>query len=110
MCFHCITALCADTGEAMVNDTIANALDTIQCQVVPYDIRWDTGISIPVHRVEEREDIFPVQRYDWHEIEAKIQEYVDYVIEKALETQGIGEINGILDDSLARSAGDLRTN
>ena len=66
--------------KAMVNDTIANALDTIQCKIVPYSAEWNTGISLPVHSVIEEKDVFPVQTYDWDAIEKKIQEYVKCVI------------------------------
>ncbi|MBD5505155.1 MAG: flavodoxin family protein [Lachnospiraceae bacterium] len=66
--------------KAMVNDTIANALDTIQCKVIPYNDEWNTGISLPVHNVIEKDDIFPVQEYDWSAISQKIEEYVKTVI------------------------------
>lgn len=65
--------------KAMVNDTIANALDTIQCKVVAYNEEWNTGISLPVQSVIEEKDIFPIQVYDWETIEQKIQEYVKCV-------------------------------
>lgn len=68
--------------KAMVNDTIANALDTIQCKIIPYDDEWNTGISIPVDKVEESENIFPIQKYDWNTIKDKIQEYVDIVADE----------------------------
>lgn len=67
--------------KAMVNDTIANALDTIQCKVVPFDKEWNTGISIPVKEVKEENSIFPVQIYDWNAIEEKIREYVNCVMQ-----------------------------
>ncbi len=66
--------------KAMVNDTIANALDTIQCKVIPYSEKWDTGISIPVQRVDETESIFPVQNYDWKSAEEIIKRYVEKVL------------------------------
>ena len=55
----------------MVNDTIANALDTIQCKVVHMTKNGITGISIPVQRVMEDSDIFPIQEYDWPMIDQK---------------------------------------
>ena len=63
--------------KAMVNDTIANALDTIQCRVVPYNEEWNTGISIPVQRVMEDSDIFPIQEYDWPMVDQKIKDYIE---------------------------------
>ena len=68
--------------KAMVNDTIANALDTIQCKVVPYDEEWNTGISIPVQRVMEDSDIFPIQEYDWPMIDQKIKDYIEIFLRK----------------------------
>ena len=67
--------------KAMVNDTVANALDTIQCKTVPYSKEWNTGISLPVCSVIEENSIFPIQTYDWQAIEQKIQEYVKCVVQ-----------------------------
>ncbi|MFT3985788.1 MAG: NAD(P)H-dependent oxidoreductase [Lachnospiraceae bacterium] len=33
--------------KLMVNDTIANALDTIQLRLIPFNNDWNTGISLP---------------------------------------------------------------
>ena len=68
--------------KAMVNDTIANALDTIQCKLIPYNDEWNTGISIPVDIVEEDDCIFPIQKYEWDSIKRKIREYVNCVIQE----------------------------
>lgn len=68
--------------KAMVNDTIANALDTIQCKVIPYSSEWNTGISFPVQRVLEKDDIFPIQEYDWHSIMRKLTEYTEMVLKE----------------------------
>lgn len=66
--------------KAMVNDTIANALDTIQCRIIPYNDKWNTGISIAVDHIEEADCVFPVQKYDWDSIEGIIREYVNCVV------------------------------
>ena len=68
--------------KAMVNDTIANALDTIQCKVIPYNSEWNTGISFPVQRVLEKDDIFPIQEYDWYSIMRKLTEYTEMVLKE----------------------------
>lgn len=69
--------------KAMVNDTIANALDTIQLKLVPYSEEWDTGISLPVCKVTFSDDnVFPIQEYDWDSIETAISEYVSKVVEE----------------------------
>lgn len=68
--------------KAMVNDTIANALDTIQCKVVPYNDEWNTGISIPIDKVKEDASIFPIQRYNWDLIEELIKEYTNCVLQE----------------------------
>ena len=67
--------------KAMVNDTIANALDTIQCRVVSYDFEWTTGISLPVNSVDEEENIFPIQKYDWEMIRKKIEKYIEIMMQ-----------------------------
>lgn len=66
--------------KAMVNDTIANALDTIQCKTVPYNSEWDTGISLPVQMVLNEDPIFPIQKYDWKSLIHKIREYIEIVL------------------------------
>lgn len=68
--------------KAMVNDTIANALDTIQCKIVPYNADWNTGISIPVSSVEETDSIFPNQNYYWNDIQTKLEKYITLVIQE----------------------------
>lgn len=69
--------------SAMVNDTIANALDTIQCRVVPHDSDWPTGISIPVSRVKEGKGIFPIQEYDWANITPMLEKYIGAVLRES---------------------------
>lgn len=49
-------------------------------KVVPYHAEWDTGISLPVQNVIEKDGIFPVQEYGWFAISQKIEEYVGHVI------------------------------
>lgn len=71
--------------KAMVNDTIANALDTIQCKIIPYNSEWDTGISLPVYKVLEEETIFPVQEYDWETINQKLDAYVRMFIQSFMD-------------------------
>jgi len=67
--------------KRMVNDTIGNALATIQMKLIPYSKDWNTGISLPVKNAEFIVgDIFPKQEYYWDEINKKIAEYVDLVI------------------------------
>jgi multimeric flavodoxin WrbA len=67
--------------KAMVNDTIANALDTIQLKLIPYSKEWNTGISVPVAKViNNREDIFPKQEYEWDKIKDKITKYVSRIV------------------------------
>lgn len=72
-----------DNYKAMVNDTIANALDTIQMKVVPFSSKWDTGISLPVHQVKKEESIFPIQEYDWESLEEKLHNYVEVIVQTA---------------------------
>lgn len=71
--------------RAMVNDTIANALDTIQCKTVPYDSEWNTGISLPVQRVLEEDYIFPIQKYDWNLLTQKLRDYIELVLQEVAD-------------------------
>ena len=68
--------------KAMVNDTIANALDTIQCKTIPYDPEWDTGISLPVQEVLEEDSVFPIQKYDWNLLDQTLRDYVELVLKE----------------------------
>jgi len=71
--------------KSMVNDTIANALGTIQMRVIPFNSEWDTGLSLPVKNAAFVEDsIFPYQEYDWEHINTKISEYVKKAIKMTL--------------------------
>ena len=72
-----------DSYKAMVNDTIANALDTVQMKVVPFNSKWDTGITLCVKNVKKEEGIFPVQEYDWEMIEETLYNYVEVVVQTA---------------------------
>ena len=72
-----------DSYKAMVNDTIANALDTVQMKVVPVNSKWDTGITLCVKNVKKEEGIFPVQEYDWEMIEETLYNYVEVVVQTA---------------------------
>ncbi len=69
-----------ESYKQMVNDTIANALDTIQLRLVGYDEEWDTGISLPVAAAQNSPDgCFPQQRYDRDALTKRIRTYVDRV-------------------------------
>jgi hypothetical protein len=66
--------------KKMVNDTIANALNTIQMNVVPLNKKWNTGISLPIKKSSVNEEsIFPYQEYDWEYISKKISKYINCI-------------------------------
>ena len=68
----------------MVLDTIANALQTIMMDVVGLNEEWPTGIAFPVKEVLQDEDeMFPVQLYDWADVENRVTPLVLNVIKKA---------------------------
>ncbi len=70
--------------KRMVNDTIGNALQTIQMKLIPYSKEWNTGISLPVRNAKFiKDDIFPRQEYDWDKINKTIAEYAELVISAA---------------------------
>jgi multimeric flavodoxin WrbA len=71
--------------KKMVNDTIANALDTIQMNVVPLNKKWNTGISLPIKKSNVNEkSIFPYQEYDWDYISKKISKYINCIFNNLL--------------------------
>jgi len=66
--------------KEMVNDTIANALETIQLKIVPLNNDWNTGISLSVKKaLFIEESIFPHQEYDWDLITAEISVYAEKI-------------------------------
>lgn len=71
-----------DSYKTMVNDTITNALVTIQCKVIPYNEKWNTGIALGVDHVEQDEKVFPVQKYDWEKMHVLVEEYVGLVCQE----------------------------
>jgi hypothetical protein len=75
-----------ESYRAMVNDTIANAFDTIQIKTIPFSEKWKTGISIPVKTVKYyKYNVFPCQEYDWETINKNVKEYVDIVFNYLLK-------------------------
>jgi len=70
--------------EDMVLNTIANALQTIMMDVVGLNERWPNGIVFPVKEVRKDEnEIFPIQLYDWADIENRVTPLVESVMERA---------------------------
>jgi multimeric flavodoxin WrbA len=69
--------------QKMVLDTISNALETAMMEVVGLDEKRPNGLVFPVQEVRKDETkIFPVQIYDWEDIEHRITPLVNKVIEK----------------------------
>lgn len=72
--------------KEMVLDTIANALQTVMMDVVGLDEERPTGIAFPVKEVLRDEDeIFPLQLYDWADVENRLTPLVLRVAAKAFE-------------------------
>jgi hypothetical protein len=70
--------------KEMVLDTIANALRTVMMDVVGLDEDWPTGVAFPVKEVFRDEDgLFPLQLYDWADIEDRLTPLILKVVEKA---------------------------
>ncbi len=74
--------LCSYTE--MVVDTIANALQTIMMDVIGVDDKWPNGVVFPVKTVQKNDkEIFPIQLYDWADVENRLTLLVEKVIKKA---------------------------
>jgi hypothetical protein len=70
--------------KEMVLDTIANALQTVTMDVVGLNEDWPTGVAFPVKEIFRDEgEIFPLQLYDWADIEDRLTPLVLKVVEKA---------------------------
>lgn len=70
--------------KRMVNDTIANALDTIQLKLVPFSEEWNTGISLPLQSAVFAQDaIFPTQIHDWNRLTPMLHAYMDLLLNAA---------------------------
>lgn len=67
--------------KAMVNDTIADALKGAGIKVVPFNSRWNTGISLAAAYKEAEKGTFPVLEYDWEQIAEKTGMYVEIVVQ-----------------------------
>ena len=65
----------------MVNETISNALGTVEMRTVPFNSEWNTGISLPVERVVDKKGVFPVQEYEWKKMEEEIRKYVEIIVQ-----------------------------
>ncbi|GAF86786.1 unnamed protein product, partial [marine sediment metagenome] len=58
----------------------------IMMDVVSLNEEWPTGIAFPVKEVlQDGDEIFPVQLYDWGDVENRVTPLVLNVIEKAFE-------------------------
>lgn len=68
--------------KLMVNDTIANALDTIQLKLIPFNDEWNTGISLPVSSASfSGASIFPRQEYNWEKLKQQIADYTEILLQ-----------------------------
>jgi multimeric flavodoxin WrbA len=69
--------------KEMVLDTIANALQTAMMDVVGLDEKWPNGVVFPVKEVRnDKNSIFPIEIYDWADIENRLTPLVEKVIMK----------------------------
>jgi len=66
--------------KAMVNDTIADALQAAWLKVVPFNSMWNTGISFPVTEGLKGKETVPVWEWGWERMEEKVGMYVEIVV------------------------------
>lgn len=71
--------------KAMVNDTIASVLDTIGLRTVPFNSKWDTGISLPVGN----EWRIKGQEGDGKAVEKEIGKYVEVIVQTSKSLHAI---------------------
>jgi len=76
--------------KAMVLDTIANALQTAMMEVVGLNEDWPTGVVFPAKEVQrDSSSPFPIQFYDWADIENRVSPLVMKVMERAERRNGV---------------------
>lgn len=78
-------AWAAESYRRMVCDTIANALDTIQLRMVPFDEENSTGLVLTLESaVFTPGSPFPRQEHDWGRIEAAVRCYIQKIMKALL--------------------------
>ncbi|MCX7773244.1 MAG: NAD(P)H-dependent oxidoreductase, partial [Clostridia bacterium] len=77
-----------------VLDTIWNALSyPVEMDIVSLGDNQPHGVTIPVKTVRKDEgSIFPVQEYDWEDIERRLLPLVVKVLDKAAPSSGFGSL------------------
>lgn len=65
--------------KTMVNDTIASALCMMQVKTVPYNLKWDTGIVLPL------DNACQIRGEEWkqEELEEEVRKYVKVIVQTA---------------------------
>jgi len=68
--------------KGLVLDTIANALSwPVGMTIVGTSKKWPSGVVFPVKSVEkDYNSIFPIQKYDWADIDKRIKPLIDNVL------------------------------
>ncbi len=69
----------------IVNDIIAEALERMQMKTIPYNSKWDTGISLPV----DHEGKIKEPGYDREMLGNEIEQYVKVVLQTAKSLHAI---------------------
>lgn len=69
----------------IVNDIISEALERMQLKIIPYNSKWDTGISLPV----DHEGKIKEPGYDRETLENEIDQYVKVVLQTAKSLHAI---------------------
>ncbi len=67
--------------KTMVNDTMCNVLNALGLKVVPYNSKWNTGISLTVRNIPAGGETLLVKEQDWKMMEEAVKRYVEVIVQ-----------------------------
>lgn len=75
--------------KIMVNDTISNILGALGLKIVPYNSKWNTGISLTVRNIPTGNETFLVKEHDWKMMEEAVRRYVEVIVQTSKSLHAI---------------------
>ncbi len=75
--------------KVMVNDTIRNVLGALRLKTVPYNLKWNTGISLIVRNMSGRKETLLVKEDDWKIMEEMVRRYVEVIVQTSRSLHAI---------------------
>lgn len=70
-----------ESYKIMVNDTISNVLNALGLKVIPYNSKWNTGLSLTVRNMSAGNETLLVKEQDWKMMEEAVRRYVEVIVQ-----------------------------